>query len=70
MSDYKITKRQRIRIHVSAGIDNTELLNDLLEKFASDYDYEVTFKKLKQRGRTPIWDSKYEFSEGIEDRPS
>ena len=70
MTDYKITKRQRIRVHVSAGIDNLKLVNDLLIKFASAYDFEITFEKVKQRGRTPIWDSKYEFSEGIEDRPS
>ena len=70
MSDYKITKPQKIPFNVCGCASNINEVHDLLVTYARSKGYEVTFKKLKQRGRTPIWDSKYEFSEGVEDRPS
>ena len=70
MSDYKITKPQKIRFNVCGGAFNTTEVHDLLIKFAESKGYHVTFFKYKQRGQTPLYDLKLELSEGIEDRPS
>ena len=69
MSDYKITKPQKIRFNVCGGAFNTTEVHDLLIKFAESKGYHVTFFKYKQRGQTPLYDLKLEVSEGIEDRP-
>ena len=70
MSDYKITKPQKIRFNICGGSSNTTEVHDLLIKFAESKGYHVTFFKYKQRGQTPLYDLKLELSEGIEDRPS
>ena len=70
MSDYKITKPQKIRFNVCGGAFNTTEVHALLIKFAESKGYHVTFFKYKQRGQTPLYDLKLELSEGIEDRPS
>ena len=70
MSDYKITKPQKIRCNVCGGALNTTEVHDLLIKFAESKGYHVSFFKYKQRGQTPLYDLKLELSEGIEDRPS
>ena len=69
-NDYQNTKPQKIRFHVTAGAENIDLVNDLIEKFADAYGYEVTFNKNKQRGRTPLRDLHKELTEVIGDRQS
>ena len=69
-NDYQNTKPQKIRFHVTAGSENIELVNDLIGHLAKAKDYEVTFKKIKQRGRTPLWDSHHELTERGGDRQS
>tara|TARA_B100001564_G_C20181080_1_gene464054 strand:+ start:285 stop:485 length:201 start_codon:yes stop_codon:yes gene_type:complete len=64
-NDYKNTKPQKIRFHVTAGAENIELVNDLLKHFAKAKDYEVTFHKIKQRGRTPLHDLQQEITERL-----
>ena len=56
MTDYQNTKPQKIRFHVTAGAENIDLVNDLIGHLAKAKDYEVTFHKNKQRGRTPLHD--------------
>tara|TARA_B100000424_G_scaffold7515_1_gene5685 strand:+ start:407 stop:619 length:213 start_codon:yes stop_codon:yes gene_type:complete len=70
MSDYKITKPQKIRFNVCGGASNMNEVHDLVIGFAESKGYHVTFFKYKQRGQTPLYDLKLELSEGIEDRPS
>ena len=63
MSDYKITKPQRIRFIVSGGASNINEVHELLVTYARSKGYEVTFYKHKQRGKTPLFDLKLEICE-------
>ena len=56
MADYQNSKPQKIRFHVTAGAENIDLVDDLIGHLAKAKDYEVTFHKIKQRGRTPLVD--------------
>ena len=47
------------------GAENIELINDLIQHFAKAKDYEVTFHKIKQRGRTPLHDLHQEICERL-----
>ena len=67
MSDYKITKPQKIRFNVCGGAANINEVHDLLVTYARSKGYQVTFYKHKQRGKTPLFDLKIEMTE---DRPS
>ena len=64
-NDYQNTKPQKIRFHVTAGAENIELINDLIQHFEKAKDYEVTFHKIKQRGRTPLHDLHQEICERL-----
>ena len=55
-NDYQNTKPQKIRFHVTAGEENIDLVNDLIQHFAKAKDYGVTYHKIKQRGKTPLID--------------
>ncbi len=70
MTNYKITKPQKIRFNVCGGASNMNEVHDLVINFAESKGYHVTFFKYKQRGQTPLYDLKLEICEGIEDRPS
>ena len=70
MADYQNTKPQKIRFHVTAGAENIDLVNDLIGHLAKSKDYEVTFHKNKQRGRTPLHDLHIELTERVGDRQS
>ena len=67
MTDYKITKPQKIRFNCSGGASNTNEVHELLIAYARSKGYQVTFYKHKQRGQTPLFDLKIEMTE---DRPS
>ena len=67
MTNYKITKPQRIRINACGGASNINEVHDLLINFAKSKGYQVTFYRHKQRGQTPLFDLKLELTE---DRPS
>ena len=67
---YQNTKPQKIRFHVTAGAENIDLVNDLIGHLAKAKDYEVTFHKNKQRGRTPLHDLHIELTERGGDRQS
>ena len=67
MSEYKITKPQKIRFNVCGGASNIAQVHDLLVTYARSKGYEVTFYRHKQRGQTPRVDLKIEMTE---DRPS
>ena len=54
MTDYKITKPQKIRFNVCGGASNINEVHDLLVTFARSKGYEVTFYRHKQRGQTPL----------------
>ena len=65
MTDYKITKPQRIRFNVCGGESNINEVNQLIIAFASSKGYQVTFHKNKQRGKTPLFDLKLELCESV-----
>ena len=69
-NNYQNTKPQKIRFHVTAGAENIALVNDLIKHLAKAKDYEVTFHKIKQRGRTPLVDLHKELTERGGDRQS
>ena len=69
-NNYQNTKPQKIRFHVTAGAENIALVNDLIGHLAKSKDYEVTFHKIKQRGRTPLHDLHTELTERGGDRQS
>ena len=52
MTDYKITKPQKIRFNVCGGELNINDVHDLLIGYARSKGYQVTFYKHKQRGQT------------------
>ena len=70
MTDYKITKPQKIRFNVCGGALNTTEVHDLLINFARSKGYHVTFFKYKQRGQTPLYDLKLEICEEVKGRES
>ena len=70
MADYQNIKPQKIRFHVTAGAENIDLIDDLIGHLAKSKDYEVTFHKIKQRGRTPLVDLHTELTERGGDRQS
>ena len=49
MTDYKITKPQKIRFNCSGGASNTNEVHELLIAYARSKGYQVTFYKHKQR---------------------
>ena len=63
MTDYKITKPQKIRFNVCGGESNINDVHDLLIGYARSKGYQVTFYKRKQRGQTPLFDLTLEISE-------
>ena len=67
MTDYKITKPQKIRFNVCGGESNMNEVHDLLVDFAESKGYYVTFFKYKQRGQTPLYDLKLEIEEDCEE---
>ena len=67
MTDYKITKPQKISFNVCGGASNINEVHDLLVTFARSKGYEVTFYRHKQRGQTPLFNLKIEMTG---DRPS
>ena len=69
-NDYQNIKPQKIRFHVTAGAENIDLVDDLIGHLAKAKDYEVTFHKIKQRGRTPLHDLHTELTERGGDRQS
>lgn len=64
-NDYQNTKPQKIRFHVTAGEENIDLVNDLIQHFAKAKDYGVSFHKIKQRGKTPLVDLHCEIYERL-----
>ena len=70
MSDYKITKPQKIVFNVCGGASNINVLHDLLVTYARSKGYQVTFYKHKQRGQTPLFDLKIEICEEVKGRES
>tara|TARA_R100000322_G_scaffold137098_1_gene92933 strand:+ start:794 stop:1006 length:213 start_codon:yes stop_codon:yes gene_type:complete len=70
MSDYKITKPQKIRFNVCGGASNMNEVHDLVINFAESKGYHVTFFKYKQRGQTPLYDLKLEIEEEVKGRES
>ena len=70
MTDYKITKPQKIRFNVCGGQANINEVHDLLVTHARSKGYEVTFYKHKQRGQTPLFDLKLEICEEVKGRES
>ncbi len=70
MSDYKITKPQKIRFNVCGGASNINEVHDLLVTYARSKGYQVTFYKNKQRGQTPLHDLKLEICEEVKGRES
>ena len=67
MTNYKITKPQKIRFNVCGGASNINEVHGLLVTYARAKGYKITFHKHKQRGQTPLFDLKIEMTE---DRPS
>ncbi len=65
-NDYQNTKPQKIRFHVTAGEENIDLVNDLIQHFAKAKDYGVSFHKIKQRGKTPLVDLHCEIYERLQ----
>jgi hypothetical protein len=63
MSDYKITKPQKIRFNCCGGASNINEVHELLIGYARSKGYQVTFYKHKQRGQTPLFDLKLEICE-------
>ncbi len=70
MSDYKITKPQKIRFNVCGGASNINEVHELLIAYARSKGYQVTFYKHKQRGQTPLHDLKLEICEEVKGRES
>ena len=65
MTDYKITKPQKIRFNVCGGASNINEVQELIIAFASSKGYQVNFHKNKQRGKTPLFDLKIELFERV-----
>ncbi len=65
MTDYKITKPQKIRFNVCGGASNINEVQELIIAFASSKGYQVNFHKNKQRGKTPLFDLKIELFENV-----
>tara|TARA_R100000664_G_C2646366_1_gene68991 strand:+ start:293 stop:520 length:228 start_codon:yes stop_codon:yes gene_type:complete len=60
-----MTKPNKIRIKVTAGIGDLMEVQKYLEKFEQESAFKNTNQKLKQRGSTPLFDLHMDFEEQI-----
>ena len=66
-----MTKRKanKIRLKVTAGLEDLKSLYSTLENFAQFKSFAITHNKTKQRLDTPLFDGWYELTK-LEDRKS
>ena len=60
-----MTKPNKIRIKVTAGIGDLMEVQKYLEKFEQESKFKTTNQKWKQRGSTPLFDLHMDFEEQI-----
>ena len=58
-----MTKPNKIRIKVTAGVQDLIEVRKYLEKFEQESNFKNTNQKLKQRGSTPLFDLHMDFEE-------
>ena len=62
-------KANKIRIKVTAGLEDLKSFYTTIESYAHFKSFAITYNKTKQRLDTPLYDGWYELTE-IEDRKS